>query len=474
MRRLLVGCASSVMGLGIVGPIVLLVVGAIGAGVLFGLYRYYVVSNPGPQIELAHIRTIIAQESPVYYRDGTTRVGVFFESEHRLYVPFAELPRAYVMGIVAAEDGKFWTHWGVNPKGIARAMRDNLLHGGMVAGGSTLTQQTAKNLYYRPDRSLKSKGIELLNALRLEAHYDKPQILEFYANQFHVSGNGRGLGIAARHFFDEDVDELSVLQCAFLAGLVKAPSYYDPFLGDQARRDKAIQRAHDRTRYVLGRMLEEPVEHLAGPVPDGTPGSQEAYDKRLAEAQKVREEAKRLLDEGFELPFRRGAFRYASSSILDEVARRLAEPPFDEVLGGVGIDDPTNAGLVVVTTLDADAQREATYSLWHHLTEVGTWMEALKPKDFVLEDSKGPRFDPDFPPTRHEFRVARVVEKSGEAGKKRQARPRRAPVPGRPQQRGPGGGRVVPRGEAVLVDQGVVGRGGRLGRPDPRTTPWCS
>ncbi|MEQ1503372.1 MAG: transglycosylase domain-containing protein, partial [Myxococcota bacterium] len=414
----LAGCFRWFVRFGFVGSVIAAAAAVVLLIVVVGGYRYYVVANPGPQIDRDHIRTIIAQESPVYYRDGTTRVGVFFESEHRLFVPFGEMPRAYVMGIVAAEDGSFWTHWGVNPKGILRAFKDNLFAGGLVSGGSTLTQQTAKNLYYRPDRSAKSKLFELLNALRLEAHYDKSEILEFYANQFHVTGNGRGLGIAARHFFDKEPDELTVAECAFIAGLVKGPTNYDPFLGDEARRAKAITRAHDRTKYVLRRMLDEPAEHLAGPMPDGTPGSREAYAARLTEAEQVRAEAKKLLDDGFELPFRRGTFRYESSAILDEVARRLGEPPFDDLLGQVGIDDPRNAGLVVVTTLDPDAQREATYALWHHLTEVGAWMEGFGAAKFVLDDGKAPRFDPDFPPHVHEFRVARVVEHTGDAGKK--------------------------------------------------------
>jgi len=80
----------------------------------------------------------------------------------------------------------------------------------------------------------------LVNALRLEAHYTKPEILEFYANQFHVSANGRGLGIAARYFFDKEPSQLSTLECAFIAGMVKGPANYNPFIGrTEARRQAA-------------------------------------------------------------------------------------------------------------------------------------------------------------------------------------------------------------------------------------------
>ncbi len=369
-------------------------------------YDQWVVRNPGSHVAREHIRTIIAQESPVTYRDGTTRVGVFFEAEHRDFVPFGELPAAYVMALVAAEDERFWSHRGVDPRGILRAMAANIRAGKVVAGGSTLTQQTAKNLYYRPDRSVRAKLAELVNALRLEAHYEKADILEFYVNQFHVTGNGRGFGIAARHFFDKPPESLGVAECAFLAGLVKAPAFYDPFLGDEEQREIAVARAHERTRHVLRRIVTEPAAKLAGPELDE------------AAAERVQQEARRLLDDGFTLPFKRGTFRYESSAVLDEVAKRLTEPPFDTIVGGAGIESATSAGLVIVTTLDDDAQREATYALWHHLTEVGLWLEGLQPEALVLPDQRAPRFDPDFPPRRHEFRFARVVSHDGDPGKR--------------------------------------------------------
>lgn len=389
-----------------VGAGISLVLGAVAAGIGAWMYQEHVVRNPGPHLERDHILGIIAQESPVYYRDGTTRIGVFFEDEHREYVAWEELPPPYVAAIIASEDGTFWRHQGVSPKHIIRAFRDNFEAGRTVSGGSTLTQQTAKNLYYRPDRSWRSKWNELVNALRLEAHYDKSEILTFYVNQFHVSGNGRGLGIAARYFFDKDVSELSLVENAYLAGLVKAPGRYDPFLGDADRQARARERALARTRYVLQRIVDEPAENMVGPWPVSADNPDAA---RLVQIERWKIEARRLLDEGFELPFRRGQFRYDSNAVLDEVRRRLAEPPFDQVLSESGIEDPDKAGLVVITTLDPDAQREGIYSLWHHLTEVGSWMETLTAEDFLRKDSRGPRYDPFHEPRAHEFRLATVT-----------------------------------------------------------------
>ncbi len=346
-------------------------------------YQDVVVVDPGEHVSRQAILGIISQESPVLYRDGQERLGVFFSQEHRVYVPYEEIPQAWVDAIVASEDKNFWDHRGLDPQGIARAMWLNVQAGGVVAGGSTLTQQTAKNLYYRPDRSLRSKWEEAVNALRLEAHHSKRQILEYYANQFHVSSNGRGLGIGARYFFDKEVSELTVQECAFLAGLVKAPSRYNPFVGrSEVRRAEARDKAQARTNYVLSRMVVE--------------GSltQAEYD---------------VLSER-PVPFRRGQFRYESNVMLDAVQRRLEQSPFPELFEQAGIDNPSTAGIQIRTTLDADAQRAATYGLWHHLTDVGLVMEGAErgAQAFVATGS-GPDTARSRRPVPREFVHATVV-----------------------------------------------------------------
>jgi penicillin-binding protein 1A len=320
------------------------IAGAVGA---WG-YRKYVVDEPGPEFTRAHVLEIISQESPVYYRDGVTPMGVFFDQEHRSYVPFAQLPADWVGAIIAAEDGNFWLHPGVDPKHIVRAVVQNAQAGSVVAGGSTLTQQTAKNLFYRPDRSLRAKAVELVDALRLEAHFSKEDILEFYANQFHVSANGRGIGIAARYFFDKTPELLTTKECAFIAGMVKAPSRYNPFIGQsEERREAAREAAELRTAYVLRRMV------ATGFLSEG---------RRQGIAAEP-------------LAFRRGSFRYDRSVVLDEVQRRLEQPEFIELFEKSGIDNPSTAGLRIITTVDERAERAAIYGLWHHLTELGGDLE---------------------------------------------------------------------------------------------------
>ena len=365
---------------------------AVASAVLMGaqgcLYQQHIVDEPGEHVSRDAIEAIIAQESPVLYRDGVTPMGVFFSQEHRIYVRADELPEAWVQAIVAAEDQRFFDHPGFDWRGITRAMIQNIKAGRVVAGGSTLTQQTAKNLYYRPDRSFRSKWEELVNALRLEEHYEKREILEFYANQFHVSANGRGLGIAARYFFDKTPDQLTVLECAFIAGLVKAPAKYNPFVGaTEEKRAEARRRAKIRVGYVLDRML----------------------DMGAIDAETHAE----LRDQ--EVPFKRGTFRYDSSVLVDEVAARLEQSPFPEVFEALGIDNPSTAGVQVVTSLDVNVQREATYSVWHHLSEIGPWLEGQGAKALVRPSDEAPPVTPEDPLLPHTFSTASVVSSDAKA-----------------------------------------------------------
>ncbi|MEL6341872.1 MAG: transglycosylase domain-containing protein [Myxococcota bacterium] len=359
----------------------------------WGLWAYsrYIIDAPG--VYTAHIsedaiKAIISRESPVLYRDGRTPIGVFFAEEHRHYVHHEELPQDWIDAIVAAEDKHFFSHYGVDPEGIARAMVQNIRAGRVVSGGSTLTQQTAKNLYYRPDRSLRSKWEEMVNALRLEHRHSKDEILEYYANQFHVSANGRGLGVGARYFFNKPVADLDLLECAFLAGMVKGPANYDPFIARSVeRQQRARARAKTRIGYVLQRMLItdkiDRVEHEA----------------LMAE-----------LDARFEEGrfFNRGQFRYDTNVLLDEVNARLSEAPFPELFEALNIDNISTAGIQIVTTIDEDAQRSSTYALWHHLSEVGPVLEAAGAASLRLPDEAAPSVDLTTPPVVHEFYPGQV------------------------------------------------------------------
>ena len=233
---------------------VVLIVGALGVGIG---YKVYVLDEPGEHLDKENIQALIAQESPVLYSDGETAIGVFFADEHRIYVEYQDIPQCWVDAITSAEDQRFFEHSGVDWMGFGRAMTQNIKAGRVVSGGSTLTMQTSENLFHPGTRDVHGKMYEVLDSYRLEAHYEKTDILEFYANQFHVHGNGRGLGIAARYFFDKDIhqEELTLQECAFLAGMVKGPGNYNPFLAQTPEaRDAKKTRALKRANYVLERM----------------------------------------------------------------------------------------------------------------------------------------------------------------------------------------------------------------------------
>lgn len=298
---------------------------------------------PGAAIDQDNIEKILAMESPVYYADGKNKIGVFFEQAHREYVPYEQIPKAFVDGIVASEDHAFFRHKGIDYMGIFRALITNVRAGKVVQGGSTITQQTAKNLFKRKDRSLKAKLKELLYAWRLEYHYPKEKILEFYANQFYVSGNGRGLGVAARYYFDKPVTELGLLECAFIAGSVKRPNYYNPFI---KKNEKAValarKKAKERVRYVLNQM----------------------YKLKMITVSEYQSMARK------EIPFEQGQMSYSLNTIMDLVKMGLAEVEVEEALVRHGIDNVAISGMKVYTTIEKDLQESAFYNLRKELSRL--------------------------------------------------------------------------------------------------------
>ena len=152
--------------------------------------------------------------------------------EDRVLKKLDELPPELVAGLVVVEDRHFFEHFGISFRGIARAALANLMAGGAVQGGSTLTQQLAKNFFLSSERTLWRKGREALIALILEARYDKETILAAYLNEIFLGQHGRnavhGFGSAAHFYFGRPIDELAVHESALLIALARGASYYNP------------------------------------------------------------------------------------------------------------------------------------------------------------------------------------------------------------------------------------------------------
>jgi len=189
-----------------------------------------------------------AEGTEVTAMDGSPIGG--FEEQKREFVPLSGIPRLVVDAFVSAEDGKYWTHGGVDPAAVARAALANLSKDkGRPEGASTITQQVIKNLMLSPERTLSRKVREALLAIRADREIGKDRMLEIYLNEIYLGAGSYGVAAAARTYFGKPLADLSVSEAALLAGMPKAPSAANPFV--------APQKARARRDYVLGRMLEE-------------------------------------------------------------------------------------------------------------------------------------------------------------------------------------------------------------------------
>jgi penicillin-binding protein 1A len=187
-------------------------------------------------------------------REGTTILAVdgtvlgVHASEFRKYVPYNDIPPLVVNAFVSAEDGKFWTHNGVNPVAMVRALLANLKGGkGRMGGASTISQQVVKNLLLTPERTFDRKIREALLAIKVDKAIGKKRIVEIYLNESYLGEGAYGVAAAARTYFGKDVSDLTVSEAAVLASLPQAPSVVNPV--------KNLARTVERRDYVLGRML---------------------------------------------------------------------------------------------------------------------------------------------------------------------------------------------------------------------------
>ena len=169
-------------------------------------------------------------------------------NEDRILVRLDQTPPYLVEALVTVEDRDYFQHFGISPKGIARAAYVNITAGGVVQGGSTLTQQLVKNFYLSSERSLVRKGTEAIMSILLELHYSKEEILEAYLNEVFLGQDGRravhGFGLASQYYFAQPLHELQLHQVVLLAGMVKGPSQYNPRRQPERtkkRRDLVIQ-----------------------------------------------------------------------------------------------------------------------------------------------------------------------------------------------------------------------------------------
>ena len=254
------------------------------------------------------------------------------DDRDRTLIALADFPPLLITGIQAVEDRQFAQHYGVDPRGLARAAWANLRHGRVVQGGSTITQQLVKNLFLTPDRSLLRKASEAVMSLSLERRYSKADILEAYLNEVFLGQDGslaiHGFGRAAEHSFGLPVQALDTEQVALLVGMVRGASWYNP--------QRNPERARTRRDIVIDMFFET--------------GLIDEPEWRRARAAP--------------LEVRSGSARAARrhDGFLDLVGRQLRRDYRDRDLRG--------AGLRIFTTLDPHAQQQAERALSGGLAQV--------------------------------------------------------------------------------------------------------
>ncbi|NLG87284.1 MAG: PBP1A family penicillin-binding protein [Firmicutes bacterium] len=172
-----------------------------------------------------------------------------FYTEHRVEVPLSEISPLLQNAVVAVEDYRFFEHFGVDPVAVARALVRNMQAGRVIEGGSTITQQLAKNLYLTPERTLERKFRELILTFKLETRYSKEQILRLYLNTINFGHGAYGVEVASQTYFGKHARDLNLAEAALLAGIPKSPSYYSPYVDPSAalaRREIVLKAMADR------------------------------------------------------------------------------------------------------------------------------------------------------------------------------------------------------------------------------------
>jgi penicillin-binding protein 1A len=314
-----------------------LAVACIWVGIVLGAaIAYFLAGVPDPIIAALDDRppnvTVLAQDGTVLAERGLRRGHI------RVDV----LPPYLVNAVLATEDRRFYGHFGIDPIGLVRATYRNASAGVVVEGGSSISQQLAKNLFLRPERTITRKLEELIYAVWLEQRFSKDEILELYLNRVYFGGGSYGVEAAAQRYFGKSSRSVTLAQAALLAGLLKAPSRYAP--------TRSVKAASERVDEVLNNMVE------AGFITED--------EAKAASRQPLKLRAK---DDETGYPY-----------AVDWVAELL--PEF------VGENE---GDLIVDTTIDAKLQRVAQQSLRNTLDLEGAEVSASEGAVVVLDPSGG-------------------------------------------------------------------------------------
>ncbi|MGC6367799.1 MAG: transglycosylase domain-containing protein [Candidatus Marinamargulisbacteria bacterium] len=286
--------------------------GAVGVIIGFSVSFYYMRHLP----DIDTISTYIpAETTKIYSADGVI-LAELHKEENRIRIPIDEISKTLQKTVIAMEDTDFYKHNGINIKGIMRALYRDIIAMAFVEGGSTLTQQLARNLFLEKQKKIERKIKEILMALEIERKYTKVEILELYLNQVYWGHNAYGIESASQMYFDKKSKDLTLAEAAGLVGMLKGPELFSPFR--YFERFKKRQRVVLKRMAVLGLITDEQVE--------------DAYNEKMELASRKRH-------------------RYKAGYFASYVVDQLIEMYGEEAL--------YTSGMKVYTTLNYELQKHA-------------------------------------------------------------------------------------------------------------------
>jgi len=288
----------------------------ISASVGVGLAMFVSLSSVLPKVQ-----DVNPPEATIIYSSDAVVLGRIFR-EDRTNVPLKKIPKALQQATVATEDARFYQHSGVDMRGIARALWQNIRGNPLRQGGSTITQQLARNVYLTQRKTIERKAQEAVLAILMERHFTKDKILELYLNQVYYGSGAFGVQAASKVYFGKDVEDLDLSECAMLAGMPQKPSGYSPH--------EDLEAATARRDTVLKQMFQQgKIDH-------------EQWQSARAEKLAI-------------IPRRRGRSTYKAPHFVDYVTRQLKQRYGDDVV--------FSGGLRVYTTLNYQMQEAAEKAL---------------------------------------------------------------------------------------------------------------
>ena len=302
----------------VMAALVLVIIAGLMFGYIFAAYQSLpeVGNNMRPAVS-----------SQVFDSQGKL-ITTLHSDQNRLPIDINKVPKNLQNAFIAAEDNRFYDHIGVDPIGILRAVVTNLTNRGIAQGGSTITQQLAKNAFLSQDQTLKRKIQEAILALELERKYSKKEILEMYMNQIYFGRGAYGIHTAAHTYFGKDVGDLTLAECAMIAGLPKSPNYYSSSVNEATARKNVVVGQMEKYGYITPSQAEE--------------AKKSSLDIKQKSTSNTTDE---------------------TTYFIDYVTQEIAQKYGDDAL--------YKAGLKIYTTLDTDKQHAAVQAM-RHLPETHT------------------------------------------------------------------------------------------------------